>query len=74
MTNELKELVTRLTADFKRRGLFTNIYSDKPNEVSAPHAHGGATLLTLEGSAEVRLDNGTLSSPHFPQHSVSRLC
>lgn len=59
MTNELKELVARLTAYFKRRGLFTNTYSDKPNEVSAPHAHGGATLVTLEGSVEVRLDNGT---------------
>ncbi len=38
--------------------MFTGIYSDEPNEVSKPHAHAAATLLPLQGSAKVRLDEG----------------
>jgi quercetin dioxygenase-like cupin family protein len=55
---KLKALQANLTAHFQEQGLFTGIYSDAPNEASTPHAHASATLLTLEGSAKVRLDEG----------------
>ncbi|MEK7059280.1 MAG: AraC family ligand binding domain-containing protein [Patescibacteria group bacterium] len=55
---ELKALQEKLTTEFTERGLFTNVYSDEPNDVSEPHAHAGATLVTLEGSASIRLDEG----------------
>ncbi len=55
---ELKALQERLTAEFIERGLFTNVYSDEPNEVSKPHAHAGATLVTLKGSADIRVGGG----------------
>jgi len=56
--NEVNALQIKLTATFKEQGLFTSVFSDKPNETSAPHAHAGATLVTLKGSASIRLDEG----------------
>lgn len=53
---DLQALQERLTVEFTERGLFTGVYSDEPNEESEPHAHAGATLVTLEGSANIRLD------------------
>ena len=55
---QVQELQDRLTARFTQHGLFTGVYSDKPGEVSEPHAHAGATLVTLNGSASIRLDQG----------------
>lgn len=55
---DITELQQKLTADFVRQGLFVGVYSDKPGEISEPHAHAGATLVTLEGSSQIRLDGG----------------
>lgn len=48
----------RLIEEYKERGIFTKVFNDDANEHSVPHAHEGATIVTLTGSAQIRLDEG----------------
>ena len=54
----VEALQARLTSEYADQGLFTGVFEEAPGERSEPHRHEGATLLTLSGSAKVRLGEG----------------
>lgn len=55
-----------MEAAYEEQEMVTQVFHDKPNEVSPPHAHHSITLYVIGGTIEVTLVDKETGAPHEP--------